>query len=214
MFSRSFIILLVALFLIKCSERKNGELKLRINDEYIRINHEIGRIDEPCVTTCADINFSLINETSTNYVLYNFRNMFHYSARADSLYCEGGSSEKFVIIYDSKLKQVFSLSSILPGSIEEPKTNDELRDFVKNIKDGYMKQKQVVESEAVLNFNQEINLRNFELAPGEYYLKVLYFQHNISRYVTMEERQAIEKEFEAEAYKGCLWSNPVKLIVD
>jgi hypothetical protein len=212
-FLKNLVIILISVSFFECSE-ESGELKLQIDDAEIHINHEKGRIDEPCVTTCTDIKFSLINASVNNFVLYNFNTRFFYAPRADSSFCEGGTAERFILVYDKRGKQILAISAIVPGSIEEPKTNDQLNDFERSIEKVFVLAKQIAKSKNSISFKERINLRNFELNPGEYYLKMVYFQHNISRYVTKEERQAIEEEFDAEMYKGCLWSNQVKLIVD
>lgn len=200
-------------FLTGCEKKLDG-LNLRVLDKEIRINHNKGKINEPCATTCADVHFSLNNESDINWILYDFKSKYYYGIAADSSYCGGGAAERVMFIYNQKNEQIFA-STALPYNLHETQmTYDRLLDSHNQIKERFLLSKQVINSHRKVDFVQNIDFREFDLKPGVYHFKLLYFQNDVSNYITIDQSEIDKKRFDGEIYRGCLWSNPVRLIVD
>lgn len=209
---KNYYIFIFSILLLGCSE-KERRLKLVITDKEIHINHNKSRADEPCATTCAEIHFALGDESSTNYILYGFHDKIFFGYREDTTFC-GQPGGLVVMAYTKVGKQIFHQTSIhsVTGylSITPEKFKNTNEDFTQRL----MNSKQIINGHKAIRFQRMIDFRDFELEPGEYLIKVLYSQVYPSVYISEDQLNKDKSEYNAEVYKGCLWTNPVRLIVD
>jgi hypothetical protein len=207
-------IFFACLFSSCSSSNDRGMLNLFLVNKEIRISHIRERAIDSCAYNCGDIKFKLVNTSNENIILYDFNRFFQFAELSGAAYCDSlwGSAEKFIYLYKQNGEQVIPTGSI-PDSINwKPQALKRQFEFEKV---WFRNSKQLIKSGETIEFSQNVNFRDFYLVtPGIYNLKLLYYQHNVSNYVTQEQVEEDVKRYDAYFFKGCLWSNSVKLIVE
>jgi hypothetical protein len=207
---------MIAIVFLGCNKTEQiRPLQLILIDNELKINHVKGSRINPCVTTCADINFRIENSSDENYMLYNFKRFFQFGELEDSVYCDGFRvAGKCIFVYAESNKQLLS-ASFLPDSIHwKPMPLEKVLNRHELSKIWFRNTKLVIRSRESLKFSYNIDFREFDLLPGIYTIKILYYQQNILNYITENQIEEDQEKFDAEMFKGCLWSNSVKLIVE
>ncbi len=169
----------------------------------------------PCVTTCGEISFTLTNRSEFNWLLYNFNSNFNFGVDLDSSYCtDGGVADRVIFVYNMRNEQIRA-AFVLPDSVHGVQMSMEevLRRHERG-KTDMRKYMQVVNIGSSSEFKRVIDFREFDLMPGVYFARILFFQHDLSKYLTEQQLRSDRIENDARVFKGCLWSNTVRLIVD
>ncbi len=144
-------------------------------------------------------------------MLYNFFKPFIFDCIADSTFCNGfGAAEKIIFVYNSEGRQM------IPGCPSHDIATD-----AKDVIGRYERNKKQFQDSLLVawkngedvEFTETIDFRDFNLEPGVYQVRALYYQYDVSRYVSDQLVAIDERRYNAQIFKGCLWSNGVKLIV-
>jgi hypothetical protein len=213
---RIFLRVFILFILLECGVSNEGRfLQLALLGNEVRISHVKGKRTDPCVTTCANLKFSVKNFSSDNFILYNFQRFFQLGELNDSTYCDGnGAAESIAFVYNTKNEQIMS-ARFLPDSIHwKPMPMEKVLDRRELSKIWFRNTKLVIRTNESLVFSRNIDFREFDLLPGSYFVKILYYQQDVSNYITQEQLQEDIKKYDAYLLKGCLWSNSVRLIVE
>ncbi len=205
-----FNIVLIGILFYSCADKPTF-VKLRIENKEIHINHKRGRLDEPCVTTCAELDVRLINTTASNFIFYGFYHKLLFGYDKDSTFCRPGVNGIMVFAYSKNGDQIIHHTSIHSVTGYWPfKIPKEYR---KSPMQNLIDEKQIIHAKSILSFKKVIDFKDFDFEPGEYQIKLLLGNMR-SRNLSDSRISKDEEEFGAVIYDGYLWSNPVKLIVE
>jgi hypothetical protein len=202
--------------LIGCIPRKgDGVLEMHFLDDEIKIKLFDRDYNEPCESMCANVRFSLRNNSKSDYILYNFKRDFQFSEIGDSLFCnpEAIGVVKFLFVVDSKNTPI-NPSFFISDKIGQHGPDSLMKKIKKGI-DAYRKEKQVIRHGEELVFAFKIDFLRFRLEAGEYVIKVIYMQYNVPEYfVSPSEIIEDENEYGARLFNGCLIADGLKLTVE
>jgi hypothetical protein len=208
--------LIVVYIFFGCTQKKqNGLLSLVLENKELQISHVRERLVEPCSYNCTEIKFKLVNTSDENILLYNFNRHFEHGEFSENFFCDSVflAAERSMYVTKSN-GELMPPTGALPDSVHGEPISIIKRQMDLS-KTWFRNSKQVIKKGETIEFSKKINLRDFYLvAPGVFYLKLLYYQHDVLRELTQEEIESDLREYDAYLFKGCLWSNSVKLIVE
>src|SRR5688572_13645064 len=84
----SFIFLGLSLYSCSSQKEEAGMIALRIVSNEPRISHIKDSKLDPCVKSCADIVYRLVNNSDQNIMLYNFKRYIEFGMYAKGLECD------------------------------------------------------------------------------------------------------------------------------
>ncbi len=200
---------------IGCSAPIERKLSLILDSNEHKISRIREKTFEPCAYNCVDLHFKLINTTESNLVLYNFNRNFAYGDFSANFFCDSVflSAEKMIYVFDTN-GNIVRPNGIIPDSIHGA-SGDELMKQVNTSKTWFLNSKQVIRKGDTISFIETVNLKDFQLIdPGDYILKILYYQHNVRRIVSQQELDQDLNNYDSNLFKGCLWSNSVLVKVE
>jgi len=158
---------IILIFIVGCTSHA-GNLELQLVETNLQINHIKGSRLNPCVTTCDEIKFRLVNMSRFNYILYGFNNYFEFGESEDSSYCEGFLvAARAVFVYNVKEEQILA-KFVLPDSIHSSRIMSSEEIFAKQQKneDWYQNLKIVINAGETADFSRTVDFREFDLLPG------------------------------------------------
>lgn len=200
---------------VECSSVANkGTLNFVVTNDELQISHIQERVIDPCSYNCVDIKIKLVNTTDNNILLFNFNRNFEHGEFSENFFCDSSFLSADRLIYISnELGEIMRPSGAIPDSVHgRPISN--LKRQIEMEKTWFINSKQIVKKGETIEFIENVNLRDFLLFDkGTYTLKILYFQHDVLRKLTQSELESELEKHDAYLFKGCLWSNAVKLIV-
>jgi hypothetical protein len=212
---RQILSLCLAICIACIPSKRDGSLSLVIIEDELRINHIQERVIEPCLYNCIDIKLKLVNTTDNNILLFNFNRNIEHGEFSEIFFCDSSFLSADRLIYISnELGEIMRPSGAIPDSVHGRPISD-LKRQIEMEETWFINSKQIVKKGETFEFHENVNLRDFQLfEKGDYTLKILYFQHDVLRKLTQSELESELRKHDAYLFKGCLWSNSVKLIVE
>jgi len=163
------------------------------------------------------INYSLINESPDNVILYSFEQKpFHSVTQNVNRYCDQEKTGAGIVffIFDEMGKWKSGQHRI-GGDHSKPMTVNRADSLIKLAYTRLLNQTLVATANSHYYFTQEIDLRPFALSKGTYYVQILYYAGKKISIFANEERQSNDEEkFNAKVYQGCVKSERVMFVVN
>lgn len=214
----SFLVL-AALAHLSCASRlkEEGILKLEIVDTELRISHfeyQNFYIDTS-LNYKAKVRYKLVNKSSNDILLYNFKRNAEFAPVEPGFFCDSlyGTAEKLIYLFRENGKQKMPAGGI-PDSLNYKSPSVLQRQF-EMAKTWFRNSRQIVRKGTEIEFTDLVDFEDYVLEkPDIYYLRILYIQNNPSWVVSEEELVKDSGSEDVYLFKGCLWSNTIKLIVE
>jgi hypothetical protein len=162
-----------------------------------------------------NLNLRCQNFCDQNLLLYGFDSDFNSFTTIDQICDVDHTSARFALfIYDenSEIRQPdWSL-----GDIDyKPMPAESLEAFMKTKKLQYLTETRVIAGNAVIIFRRNIDLKDYHLTKGNYYLQVGYYS-GVGVEKALIGKTQIEKDkvtYNAQLYQGCSISNKIRFVV-
>lgn len=120
-----------------------------------------------------------------------------------------------LIVYGNKESQIFAGFSIRDNKRDKPMTKERLDSIRQNGKNQLRRDTVILKKRSDKVFAKCINLRDFCLKSGTYFVQVIYYcGRQIVYNISKEDIGSDIKKFKAELYQGCSYSNRIKVIID
>lgn len=206
------IFLFLITLLNSCKNKGSGSLSLVLINDDIKIKNFYRGHLQPCLSMCADIRYKIENTSSQNFLLYNFNRNFNHGDIEDSLYCQYNKNAGIAVFVYQKNTQKIAMFTISDSINWKP--YQQIQEMLENEHQWYKKTKLVANSGESYNFKKKIDFWAFNLTPGEYTLKILYYQKNLHPYVDTKQIDKDKASYDAKIFQGYLWSNPIRLTVE
>jgi hypothetical protein len=190
-----------------------------VNDNFIEIqiiNDSLQTFsDKPELT----ISLRCKNDSDKNLLLYGFGGSNVLKVGADRLCANqdrisGGIG---LLIFNEKHERVYAVLSIHNDSTAyKPMTREKLEERMNQNRLKYLTETKVIEGGSILDFDKTIDLHEFPLRKGTYFLQVIGFAGKSlkTKLVGEEQIEKDKKANNAELYQGCAISNEITFRVD
>lgn len=188
-----------------------------LEDQRIRLS-----ILADTLTTTSDkhnihIPFSVQNNSDKNVILYELMG----SIGRDQFgamwpYCQDDKKGAAIILFafDSLCKPVTAIHWYV-NDLKRPMTGQRFDSIMSADKETYLARTLLLGKYQINKFKREIDLEEFHLKKGQYFIQLLYFSGiHIRHFVTDGEILRDKKAFNAEVFQGCLTSNKSVLLVE
>jgi hypothetical protein len=154
--------------------------------------------------------------SENNYLLYGFNDDVESAWREEFDYCKKSIVAGLVVfVYDQKMEGVYAVVYISEDIRYKPITDEQVQQVIAEEKVRFRNSFQIIKPREPVVFGKKVDLRDFRLVPGTYYMKLLYYEgDNIINLVTEEQMAEDRKKYKAEIFEGCIGSNLIKLIVE
>ena len=121
-----------------------------------------------------------------------------------------------LLIFNEKHEKVYAVH-IMPDSIAyKPMTLEKVQATIEKNRLKYLSETKVIKASSTLSFDKKIDLHEFSLKKGRYYLQVIGFAGESlkTKMVGEEQIEKDKKAYNAELYQGCAISNEITFRVD
>lgn len=204
--------LLLITILHSCKNKDSGSLNLVLIDDEIKIKSFYRGHLQPCLSMCADIRYKVENTSSKNYLLYNFNRNLDHGNIEDSIYCRDINESGIVMfVYQENIQK---MATFIISDSTNWKPWERIQEMLQNEYHWHKSTKLIANVGENYNYVKRVDFWAFDLVPGQYILKILYYQGGVNPYIDQSQIERDEMKFSAEIFQGCLWSNPIKLIVE
>lgn len=183
-------------------------VKLKVLDKEIHVEAE---------KTIISFDLKVNNGSCCNFLLYNFNNETDLAFKEELFFCNGGiAAGATIFVYNEKMEVIHARIPPIPADIDyQPITAERVQQVIGEEKVRFRNSLQVIKTGESIVFSKRIDLKNFRLTPGTYYVKILYSAgDNTINMVTEDQIAEDMKKYKAKMFKGCVSSNLVKLIVE
>jgi len=198
---------LITIINLSCSSaHPSDSVELKLSDN---VNFDKGK-------NVVTLSFSISNSIPRNLLLYSFHNYVDQAVFEEEFYCKNRITANLALfIYNEKSEQQFA-GAYIPDSLNyKPMPHEKLQNSLVLIKEKFRKSQQILLTNQTAEFVKQVDIKDFELEPGTYYARLLYYQgDNIVNMVTPEQIEEDQIKSHADVFKGCLWSNKVKLVIE
>jgi hypothetical protein len=205
----------IILLFINCSKPfKPMDVQLKILDKEVRIDSIRVRPLDSYNTNYVTIKYRLINATKKDILLYNpngyvVPDEYEGNETCDSLW---GVADWYLYVHRLNGERIMPDSHTLAlpfdGSIKSSYDQGDLTST-------FIRSKIVIKKGDSIAFEGRLSFRDYDLSKGsEYIVKVLFIQNDVLKMISKDQLQNDSRELNAYLFKGCLWSNSVKLIVE
>jgi hypothetical protein len=211
------MISLYMLFSIIACNSYTDNLQLELLDQQLKIGLTKPKRGQPCINTCSELSFRLSNPTEKDYILYDFDKLPYLATERDSLYHNNFIfiAGVHVFVYDLENKQIEATRYISDDIDYKPMTPDFIMLKLKESRKKFRNSRVIIRKGESFEFNHNIDFRDFELKPGVYYVKLIYFQGpNVTHQLDSSLIKEDEESYNAKVYTGRFWSNKIKLVVE
>jgi hypothetical protein len=177
-------------------------------------------LNDTLSTTSGDprinLSFSVRNCSNLNLIIYELNSKIIRDAFGSmDPYCDQETTSAAVILYvfDAAAKPITAIHWYV-NDLRNPMTSMKLDSLMSVHKDSYLSRAVVLKKLQRENFQQEIDLREFKLARGQYFIQLLYFAgKRIRNFVTEDDMLKDTVHFDGTVFQGCLVSNKCVLMV-
>lgn len=162
--------------------------------------------------------FQIKNDSNSILLLYGInggvRNM---PVKADRLWDnkEKMSAGVALYIYNEEMKKLGVRKPMISEEIDhKPMPKEKLDSIFMISRSKYLKGTKVIGSFETITLEKEIDVKNYNLKKGIYYIQIAYFSG--SSILSMVDKQQLEEDkrvYKASVYYGCAVSNVVKFVV-
>jgi len=166
-----------------------------------------------------EISFDLkvTNDSSDSFLFYNFNSHFDLAFAEESFFCNDKiAAGTTIFVYNQKMEAIYARVAPIPDDISYQQVTDErVQQVIAEERVKFRNSLHVIKIGEQAVFTKKADLKNFRLAPGIYFIKLLYSAgDNTINMVTEDQMAEDRKKHNAEIFKGCINSNLVKLIVE
>lgn len=192
-------------------QKKIGFLELRAVTKEVHVPYVKDSKQKPCVRSCQEIVYKLVNHTDKRYMLYNFKRNFQFGLDQQSLLCDSAWTSIGKTLY------MFAKdSSFVPAAFvihDSSTVSSEAMHRQMQFGQTWQRNSRVILSPGeYIEFSQMVDFRDYYLDPGSYFIKLGYAQLYLLPSIGKEE---FESDLDgADLFVGCLFSEPVKFVVD
>jgi hypothetical protein len=187
-----------------------GVLELRAITTEVLIPSDKDSKLGPCLGSCQEISYRLVNNTDHNLLLYDFRRNFHFGKYEQGLTCD--------TVWNIFGKSIYLFTKDLKFKAPSPGIHDSatvtfysMERQVSMAKTWYRNSRVFLRSGESLEFKTLVDFRDYDLVPDTFYLKLAYMHIGVHSELTKEElRSDLDN---AELYNGCLWSDLIRVVV-
>jgi hypothetical protein len=167
------------------------------------------------INTKATIAVKLQNLTDKNLLLYGFESEFNRFANVNSICDVSRAGGKFALfIYDENNTIVEAEWRTHNNDSDFPVTTEQLETMKKQERLNYLSEKRLIKKNESTNFEREIDLKDYHLIRGVYYLQLGYYSGKaIEQVVSKTQVDRDKLSNGAELFQGCAISNRILLIV-
>lgn len=184
-----------------------GKVKLSIVQDSL-----VTTWDEPTI----NLDFGIKNCSNSNLILYEFNSTIIRDGLGTlAPYCDQEKTSAAVILYitDSISKPVTAIHWYV-NDLRNPMTKNRLDSIMTVHKDTYLHRAVILDAFNRECFTQEIDLQEFHLQKGQYFVQLLYFSgKRIRNFVTNDDMRKDKRRFNAEIFQGCVVSNKSVLLI-
>lgn len=163
------------------------------------------------------LDFEVKNISLSNLILYRLKSDISRDQIGNvEGFCEIEkiSAGMTLYVFDEKNEPVTAIHWYVQG-IGNPITKEKFDSLMSRHKNNSLKATVILGESEIRNFKQEVDLREFHLNKGRYFIQLLYFAgRRITNFVSEGEISNDKKLFNAEVYQGCVISNRSLLIVN
>jgi ribosomal protein L25 (general stress protein Ctc) len=155
----------------------------------------------------ATLTISVSNLCDVNYILYGIGGQLRYPPVSSSFLCNANNTWTggiVAIVYNEKQVQKF-ITTTYDGWEKPGRTTDEK-------KNGLITATVLLAKETKV-FLPTVDLTDFRLEPGTYFLQIIYYSGKKRSLITESEIQLELIKHKSQLFQGCLVSNDVKFIV-
>ena len=205
--------LLLSVFIISCNEKTTETLGLKIESSEVRISSQSEPRSSPCIKACAELRYKLSNNSTRTILLYNFTGNIQFGYEDAKLNCDSvwAPMATWLNLFDETMVFIPINLPLVNGGTRYIKMKEKWDLF-------FRKGMVVLRPGEQKDFSEIINFRDYRLySPGTYYVSLVYVQHAreyIEYELSPEEIDADLLSNKAILYKGCVFSNTVRLIVE
>lgn len=170
------------------------------------------RSDDPRI----NLSFSVKNGSNSSFILYELNSKI-VRDRFGTIdpYCAQENTSAAIILYvfDEESKPVTAIHWYI-NDLRNPMTKERFDSIMSSHKESYLKRAVILKKFQEEDFEQEIDMQEFQLEKGRYFIQLLYFAgKRIRNFVTEDEILKDKAHFGAEVFQGCLISDKRVLIV-
>lgn len=183
-------------------------------DINIELIDKIAYVDRSKVGT-VDVGIRITNNSEKNLLLYNFKTEPDQAFFEESFYCnEEIAARPSIIIYDHNMEQIHSRPRIPPEINYKPITEEVIEEVISTEKIKFRNALQVVPAESTVELSLPVNLNQFPLEPGVYFMRLVYSSGtNSFNMISQDQVDDDKSKYESEMFSGCISSNIIKLMV-
>lgn len=169
--------------------------------------------DNPKVT----ISLSCKNNGNTDLLLYGLDNLLTTGVREDILKDPERVSASFALfIFNEKHERVYGVWSMPDSIAYKPMPREKLEARMEKNRLEYISKKKVLTGNSTLNFDKKIDLHEFPLKNGTYYLQLIYFSGKrlMTKLVGEAQIEQDKKTHNADLFQGYATTNQITFRVD
>jgi len=183
-------------------------------DIKIELIDKIAYVDKSKLGT-VDVGIRITNNSEKNLLLYNFRTEPDQAFFEESFYCnEEIAARPSTIIYDHNMKQIDSKPRIPHEINYKPITKEVIGEVISAEKIKFRNALQVVPAKSTVEISLPVNLNQFPLEPGVYFMRLVYSSGtNSFNMISQDQIDNDKSKYESEMFSGCISSNIIKLMV-
>ncbi|NBP70776.1 MAG: hypothetical protein EBR30_29665 [Cytophagia bacterium] len=184
-------------------------------DISIEFLSKIAYVEKSKIST-VDVGIRITNNSKKNFLLYNFRTEPDQAFFEESFYCnEEIAARPSIIIYDHNMEQIHSRPRI-PAEINyKPITEEIIEEVISMEKSKFRNALQVVSAKSSVEIPLTVNLNQFPLEPGSYFMKLVYSSGTYSFNMIGQDQVDDDKsKYDSDMFSGCVSSNMIKLVVN
>lgn len=205
-----YTLTLYALFLVinsNCQFIDASLIKLHISNDSINTIANDPKIK---------IDFRVKNDSSSNFIFYRLNSSITKSqiGRMD-LFCnpEKTGAGLMLFVYDEKLKPQTVIHWYV-NDTNNPMTKERFDSLTNVVTINSLRATVILKTREVINFQQEIDLTEFHLEKGEYFIQLMYFSgKRVLDSINQEQLKNDKAQHNAKVFEGCIISNKINLTI-
>ena len=201
---------LLSLVIVFCSINVNGQNR----ESSIKIHIADTALVADVIDKKISIHFECKNLTDSTLILYGINGSFRiFPTKIENLwqYETKMSAGRALYIYNSSLKKIGTRAPMISPDIDhKPLPESKFDSLIAAGRSKYLKGKKVIKAYETIRLTQEIDIKEYELAKGTYYIQIVYFSGPMtSAMVAPEQIEKDKNESNGTVFHGIAISNRV-----